>query len=172
MEANHFEKKMLKHFIGYVEERDEYQQEAIYRILANACLYAFYLATILMLISLIIDTAHHTFSFGTMSLFIVQQFISYFTVNKLKKTGIAETEYDLETDYNNKIYVLKRKSIISGIQWSFSMMIMIEFLFPTIANRTITMNWFSMVVWIIAGAAFGLWVYFQQKKNIKLFKDS
>ncbi|WP_018883466.1 DUF3278 domain-containing protein [Paenibacillus massiliensis] len=112
---------MIKHFIGYVEDRDEYQLEAINRILADACLYAFYLTTILMLINLIIDTAHHTFSFGTMSLFIVQQFISYFTVYKLKKTGIAETEYDLEKDYNNKIHVFKVKCIIYGIKWIFSM---------------------------------------------------
>ena len=36
---NKFEKTLLKHNIGYLDERDEYQQGVIYETLATANLY-------------------------------------------------------------------------------------------------------------------------------------
>ncbi|KUP26412.1 hypothetical protein [Paenibacillus sp. DMB5] len=99
---------MLKPFIGYLEERDEYQQGEIHKILAGACMYAFFLTTGLMLISLVIDTLNHSFTFGTVALFLVNQFLSYFIMFRLRKTGIAETEFEIEADYE---YFLQKSDI-------------------------------------------------------------
>ena len=51
---NKFEKTLLKHNIGYLDERDEYQQGVIYETLATANLYLSYLLIICMVISLIL----------------------------------------------------------------------------------------------------------------------
>lgn len=169
---SNMEKRMLKPFIGYLEERDEYQQGEIQKILAGACMYAFFLTTGLMLISLIIDTLNHSFTFGTVALFLVNQFLSYFIMFRLRKTGIAETEYAIEADYEKTIKALKKKFFLAGTQWGFTMIILMEFLLPAIAGKKLEIHPFSIIVWIIAGAAFGICTYFLQKRNIKLIKDN
>lgn len=51
---NKLETKLLKHYIGYEQPRDEYQQGVINETLTTANLYTFYLLTICMVISLIL----------------------------------------------------------------------------------------------------------------------
>lgn len=164
---SNLEKKMLKPFVGYLEERDEYQQGEIYKILAGACMHAFYLTTVLMLISLIVDTMNRTFSFGTIALFIVNQLVSYYILFRLRKTGIAETEYDIEADYQKTIKTLKKKFTLAGIQWGFTMIVLMEFLLPALAGEELKIRWSSLLIWFIGGAAFGVVTYFLQKRNIK-----
>jgi hypothetical protein len=43
---------LLKRYVGYVNERDEYQKSKIYQTLANANLLTMYLISLFMLISL------------------------------------------------------------------------------------------------------------------------
>ncbi|MEK4848316.1 DUF3278 domain-containing protein [Paenibacillus sp. FSL H7-0756] len=161
------EKRMLKPFIGYSEERDEYQRAEIHRILAVACMQALYLTSGLMLISLIIDTLNHTFTFGTMALFIVQQFVAYYILIRLRKTGVAETEYDTDADYEQIIKALKKKFFLAGAQWGITMFVLMEFLFPALAGDKIDIRLFNILIWCTAGAAFGIITYFLQKRNIK-----
>ncbi|MEK5447620.1 DUF3278 domain-containing protein [Paenibacillus sp. FSL R7-0331] len=168
---NNLEKRMLKPFVGYLEERDEYQQGEIHKILASACMHAFYVTTALMLISLIVDTINGTFTFGTIALFIVNQFVAYYIQIRLKKTGIAETEYDAEADYERTILRLKKKFIFAGAQWGFTMLILMEFLLPALAGEKLEIHLFSILIWLLAGAAFGICTYFLQKRNIKMFKE-
>ncbi|MEK4045224.1 DUF3278 domain-containing protein [Paenibacillus sp. FSL H8-0048] len=164
---SNMEKRMLKPFVGYIKERDEYQQGEIHRILAGACMHALYLTSGLMLISLIMDTIHHTFTFGTMALFIVQQFLAYYILIRLRKTGVAETEYDSDADYEQIINALKKKYFLAGAQWGITMFILMEFLFPALAGEKIEIHLFNILLWCIAGAAFGIITYFLQKRNIK-----
>ncbi|AIQ44963.1 hypothetical protein R70723_02870 [Paenibacillus sp. FSL R7-0273] len=168
---NHLEKRMLKPFIGYLEERDEYQQGEIYKILAGACMYAFYLTTGLMLISLIADTINHTFTFGTIALFMVNQFLAYYIHIRLRKTGIAETEYDAEADYEQTVKALKKKFIFAGAQFGLTMLVLMEFLLPTLAGEKLDIQLVPILIWLLAGAAFGICTYFLQKRNIKMFKE-
>lgn len=162
---------MLKHFVGYIEDRDEYQQGVINKVLAKACMYIFFLTTILMLISLIIDTMNHTFTFGTIALLIVQQFVSYYVFTKLKKAGITDSEYDIEADYKIKINQLKRGCLIAGAQWGFIMLVLMEFLLPTLAGEEVRLDLVSCGIWIVAGGVFGTVLYFMQRKNIKMVKE-
>ncbi|MFC6653480.1 DUF3278 domain-containing protein [Paenibacillus rhizoplanae] len=164
---SNMEKRMLKPFVGYMEERDEYQRGEIHRVLAGACMHALYLTSGLMLISLIMDTIHHTFTFGTMALFIVQQFVAYYILIRLRKTGVAETEYDIDADYEKTIKALKKKFFLAGAQWGFTMLVLMEFLFPALAGEKIEIHLFNILVWCIMGAAFGIITYFLQKRNIK-----
>ncbi|CAM4408630.1 hypothetical protein [Paenibacillus typhae] len=164
---SNLEKRMLKPFIGYLDERDEYQQGEIYKILAGACMHAFYLTTGLMLISLIVDTINRTFTFGTIALFIVNQLVSYNILFRLRKTGIAETEYDIEADYKKIITGLRKKFTLAGIQWGFTMLILMEFLLPALAGEELEIHWFSPLIWFISGAAFGVVTYFFKKEMLK-----
>ncbi|XZK25794.1 hypothetical protein ACSXBQ_11760 [Clostridium perfringens] len=109
---NKFEKTLLKHNIGYLDERDEYQQGVIYETLATANLYLSYLLIICMVISLIFDGINHSLTFGTFALAALQFGNSCYILNKLKKSGAYETEvYD---DYTYNIEIKKTMYNISN----------------------------------------------------------
>lgn len=100
---NKFEKTLLKHNIGYLDERDEYQQGVIYETLATANLYLSYLLIICMVISLIFDGVNHSLTFGTFALAALQFGNSCYILNKLKKSGAYETEVYDDYTYNMEI---------------------------------------------------------------------
>lgn len=77
------EQKLLKHFVGLIDDRDEYQQKMIYKVLADANMITFILLTMSMMISFIWDAWHHIISLGTIFLFLIQQFKSYYILLKI-----------------------------------------------------------------------------------------
>ncbi|MGU8957931.1 hypothetical protein ACV3VX_07725 [Clostridium perfringens] len=90
---NKFEKTLLKHNIGYLDERDEYQQGVIYETLATANLYLSYLLIICMVISLIFDGINHSLTFGTFALAALQFGNSCYILNKLKKVELMKQRF-------------------------------------------------------------------------------
>ncbi|RDY22644.1 DUF3278 domain-containing protein [Romboutsia maritimum] len=149
------EEKLFKHYIGYLEERDEYQQSVIYKTLAKANMYSFYLISLLMMVSLIFDSVNHRFTFGTVALFFIQQFNAYYVSIKLRKSGVDTTEFDDNTTYLIQLKKLKKQARMAGIQWGLSMLIMMDYIFPALEGEKIKLDLISVIVWTCGGALFG-----------------
>ncbi|WP_042274389.1 DUF3278 domain-containing protein [[Clostridium] dakarense] len=164
---NKLENKLLKHYIGYVEERDEYQQGIINETLTTANLYTFYLLTICMLVSLIFDSINHKLTFGTFAMFFIQQFNAYYILIKLRKSGVDKTEFDDNATYSTQLKKSKKQTIIAAIQWGFSMLVMMEYIFPTLLGERINIGLFQIIVWICATLFFGTSCYIIAKSKLK-----
>lgn len=161
------EEKLFKRYIGYIDDRDEYQKSVIYMILAKLNMYLFYLTSILMLISLLFDTIHHRFTFGTFALFFIQQFNAYYILIKLRKSRVDITEFYDNNTYQNQLKKLKKQSSVAGIQWAFFMIVMNNYILPTISGDSIILNLNSFIIWILGGVFFGVIIYFFGKVKIK-----
>lgn len=166
------EEKLFKRYIGFIDERDEYQKSVIYKTLSKLNMYSFYLISILMLISLIFDTISHRFTFGTFALFFIQQFNAYYILIKLRKSGVDITEVYDNVTYLKQVKKLKKQSIIAGIQWAFFMIIMNSYIFPSLLGENIIVNIKSIVVWSLGGLSFGLGLYFIGKVKLRKFASN
>ena len=167
MKTKLLEEKLFKRYLGFLDERDEYQKSVIYETLSKLNMYSFYLINILMFISLIFDTINHTFTFGTFSLLVIQQFSSYYILIKLKKTGVDITEFYDDASYTAEVKKLKKKSIIAGLEWGISMLIFMQYILPTLSGKGVQINLFIVIVWVCAGAFFGIGIYFISKQKLK-----
>lgn len=157
----------LSSFMGLDMTNDEYQRQQGYIILANCFNYLFYLIAASMLISLIWDISHQTFSTGTILIFLILQGISIFIINQNRKTQSDITEVYSDEDYQSEINKLKRQSFKLGLYWGTCMYVMIEILFKIISGETYEFDWFNLFIWIIGGLFFGLSMYFIRKMKIK-----
>ena len=167
MKIKILEEKLFQRYIGFIDERDEYQRSVIYETLSKLNMYSFYLINTLMFISLIFDTINHTFTFGTFALLCIQQFNSYYILIKLKKKGVDTTEFYDENSYRKAIKNLRKKSIIAALQWGLSMFILMSYIFPTLEGESIRVNLISVIIWTLAGAFFGLSIYLLAKTKVK-----
>ncbi|CEN29936.1 MAG: hypothetical protein ACLUG9_16995 [Paraclostridium sordellii] len=165
---NKLKKNLLKLYIGYLEERDEYQQCVIYKTLAITNIYSFYLLSVCMMVSLIFDSINHTLTFGTIALVFIQQFNTYYIFNKLRKNGIDKTEFYDDITYSRQIKKLRKQAIITGIQWGFYMLLMMEYIFPTLLGERISIDLFEVLLWLFGGVLFGGSMYILGK--LKLIK--
>ena len=165
------EQKLLKRFVGFIDDRDEYQQKMIYKVLADANIITFILLTISMMISFIWDAWHHTISLGTIFLFLIQQFNSYYILSKTKKYDVVKTEVFDEETYQKELRKIKRGAIIAGINWGIFMFGWMEFLFPLILHEPIELKWFNVGVWVVTSMMFGGSMYVVGKGKLKLVKE-
>lgn len=161
------EEKLFKHYIGYLDERDEYQKSIIYNTLAKVNMYSFYLISILMMGSLIFDSINHQFTFGTFALFFIQQFNAYYIFIKIRKSGVDTTEFYDNTTYILQLKRLKKQSMMAGIQWGLWMLIMMEYIFPVLEGEKIEVGLISFVIWTCGGAFFGGTMYLFGKLKLK-----
>lgn len=164
---NKLEKNLLHPYIGYSEAKDEYQQNSIYKTLAVANVYSFYLLSFFMIISLIFDSINHKLTFGTFALFFVHQFNSYYIPNKLRKSGLNEIKVDGDINYSNAIKKLRKQMVIAGIQWGFSMFVLMEYIFPTLCGDPINIGLSEVLPWVCGGIFFGGTMYILGKSNLK-----
>ncbi|MBC6004897.1 hypothetical protein H8891_13975 [Paeniclostridium sp. NSJ-45] len=160
------EEKLFKHYIGYLDERDEYQQSVIYKTLAKVNMYSFYLISILMMGSLIFDSVNHRFTFGTVALFFIQQFNAYYISIKLRKSGVDATKFYDNTTYLLQLKKLKKQAIMAGTQWGLGMLIMMDYIFPGLEGEQIRIDLISVITWTLGGAFFGGAMYFFGKLKI------
>lgn len=169
---NKLEKNFLKRYIGYLDARDEYQQGVIYKTLAIANMYSFYLLSFFMMVSLIFDSINHKLTFGTFALFFIQQFNAYYILIKLRKSGVDKTEFDDTVTYSTQIKKLRKQNIIAGIQWGFCMFVMMEYIFPTLDGEIINIGLSEIIKWTCGGIFFGGSMYILGKSNLKKVDDN
>lgn len=161
------EEKLFKYYIGYLDERDEYQQSVIYKIIAKVNMYSFYLISILMMGSLIFDSINHRFTFGTVALFFIQQFNAYYISIKLRKSGVDSTEFYDDTTYLLQLKKAKKQAIMAGTQWGLGMLIMMDYIFPALEGEQIRLSLISVIIWTCGGAFFGGFMYLFGKLKLK-----
>ncbi|AYV70165.1 DUF3278 domain-containing protein [Bacillus circulans] len=159
--------KILNRFIGVYDDRDEYQLYEIHKELAFSGIMLWYLTTLLMIISLIIDTIHHTLSFATPSLFIVNMIYAILTLIKIRKKQLDETDCASIEEYEEKKKQLKKSSFLAGIQWGLSMLILMEYVFPYLSTGELNLEWWNVLIWLLGGMLFGMTMYLFSKSKLQ-----
>jgi hypothetical protein len=162
---------LLKRYVGYVNERDEYQKSKIYQTLANANLLTMYLISLFMLISLGWDAMHQQFTLGTILLFLAQQINSYYILFKMRKYQLAHSEFYDEASYQAAAKGLKRKAVWAGANWGIIMFVMMNFVFPALGKEPIHVTWISVAIYVVTGALFGSTMYALARSQLKLIKE-
>ena len=158
---------ILNHFIGAFDERDEYQKQEIYKELALSGMIFYYLSMLLMVVSLVIDTFNNEMSIITPILVILNIGYSGYIGYRLRKKQLDTSDCATPEEYNAKKAKLKRSCIIASIQWGLSMVVMMEYIFPFIGGEDLSLSWFSILVWIIGGIAFGFFLYLMSKSKLQ-----
>lgn len=159
--------KFLKYFINTVNDRDEYQLREIYKELAFSGILLWYLTLLIMFISLIIDTVNNTLNFSTIALFLLVMVYSINIVLRLRKKRLDDTDCASLEEYKDKKEKLKKKSTIAGITWAVFMFIMMQYIFPFLSYGSIDVSWWGVLIWGIAGLAFGTIIYWSSVSKLQ-----
>lgn len=160
-------KTLQKHYIGYIDERDEYQQRVISEILATANIYLSYLLIIALVGSLIFDGVNHSLSFGTVALTLLQVINSCYISERIRKSGVDETEFYDDKSYSMQIKKLKRQCTIGAIQWGIFCFAVMQYMWPWILGEAINIDVSKVIIWSIASIIFGTGIYSMGKSKIK-----
>jgi purine-cytosine permease-like protein len=158
--------KILNHFIGAIDERDEYQKQEIFKELAFSGIIMWYLAIITMGISLVMDTIHETVSPVTIFLFIVIMVYSVLITARIRKKHLDETDCMSQEEYNQKKRKLKKSTTFMGVIFGAGMFVMNDFIFPYLSNEGVSLNKGSLS-FIFGGLFFGFFMYAFSKMKLK-----
>lgn len=104
--------KILQRYMGFHNQRDEYQKNEMYHVLANGTIYMFGLVTLSLITSLCWDVYFQQFSAATPILLVIQLFIYLYNTLNGRKVR-QEGEKELIESYNQKHY-LHQLSILKG----------------------------------------------------------
>jgi Ca2+/Na+ antiporter len=159
--------KFLKYFIGTIEDRDEYQLREIYKELAFSGILLWYLLLLLMFTSLIIDTIHNTLNFSTIALFVLTMIYAVNIVSRLRKKRLDDTDCASIEEYKVKKRQIKKKSTFLGIIWGVFMLVMMQYIFPFLSYGSIDISWRYVLIWGIAGLAFGTIIYWSSVSKLQ-----
>ena len=159
--------QIFNHFIGAIDDRDEYQQQEIYKELAFSGIILYYLLMLLMGTSLIIDLVQQTFSLITPILLIVTIGYSGFLMKRLNKKEWMATDCATPEEYEMNVHRLKRSSTLAGISWGLMMLLWMEYLMPLISREEISFSWVGVISWGIGGVFFGIMMYFFAKSKLE-----
>ena len=168
---NKVKKHMLHRFVGFLGERDEYQEKIIYEVLGNANMLTFALLTIGTLVSFIWDSVHGTISLGTILLLLIQQFNSFYIVLKMKKYKVDQTEFYTQESLDKAIRKVKIKSVWAGIDWGIWMFVWLHIVFPVLWKEPINISWFDGITMIMISGWFGGCMYALARSKFKLVKE-
>ncbi|WP_040984794.1 DUF3278 domain-containing protein [Oceanobacillus jeddahense] len=160
--------KLLTSFIGAIDDRDEYQQQEIYKELAFSGILLWYLSMLIMLVSLIIDTIHNTFSFSTSALLILNMIYAVMLTSRLRKKQLDSTDCASLEEYQKKKQQLKKSSAFAGVFWGFFMLILMQYVFPYLSTGEIDAGWQHLLIWGAAGILFGTIVYRFSKSKLQI----
>ncbi|MES5849433.1 MULTISPECIES: DUF3278 domain-containing protein [unclassified Bacillus cereus group] len=162
-----WEEKLYKHFIGAIDERDEYQKQEINKELAFSGMILWYLNMIAMFIMLIVDTINNTMSIGTIITFIINMIYAGYLIRNIEKKKLNDTECTTKEEYLEKKKKLKKQSLKAGIYFSFQMFILMCYIFPYLSSGTISISLFDIIIWSGGGIFFGVSIYLVALSNLK-----
>ncbi|MEN1968429.1 DUF3278 domain-containing protein [Lentibacillus sp. N15] len=159
--------KILKRFIGAIDDRDEYQLQEIHKELAFSGILLWGLTLILMFISLVIDTIHNTLTFITPALLIVNMVYAIKVVSKLRKKNLDDIDCATMEEYKEKKKGLKKSSTIAGVAWGITMLIFMQYIFPYLSVGEIDVSWWNVLIWAFAGVFFGIATYWLSRSKLR-----
>lgn len=160
-------KKILNHFIGAIDDRDEYQQQEIYKELAYSGMLLWFLIMLLMFASVVVDTIYNKLSFVTPALLIINMVYAVKIVSSLRKKHLDGTDCASIEEYNEKKKNLKKSSAFAGIQWGLFMIIFMQYILPYLSTGEIDVSWQSVLTWVVAGIFFGSALYWFSKSKLQ-----
>ncbi|GIO17553.1 hypothetical protein J18TS1_06530 [Oceanobacillus oncorhynchi subsp. incaldanensis] len=158
--------KLLTSFIGTIDNRDEYQQQEIYKELALSGMLLWTISMLVMFVNLIIDTMHQTLSFSTTALFIINMFYAVTISARLRKKHLDNTDCASLEEYQQKKKQLKKSSTFAGFFWGFFMLAMMQYVFPYLSTGETNASWQSVLIWGAAGIFLGLGLYWFSKSKL------
>src|SRR5699024_9713291 len=132
--------RLLNGIIGAINNRDEYQRQEIHQQLAFSGILLWGLTMILMMISLVIDTMHHTLTFLTPALLIINMVYAFTTISKLQKKHVLDTDCATLEEYNEKKKYLKRSAILAAVMWSIFMLVCMQYIYPYLSSGAINVS--------------------------------
>lgn len=159
--------KIINHFIGAIDNRNEYQQQEIYKELAFSGILLWYLTMSLMFISLIIDTIQNTLSLATPLLLVINMIYAIIVMIRIRKKHLDETDCASIEEYEEKRKQLKKASSLAGIQWGLFMLILMEYVSPYLSTGEIDVRWWGILTWALGGMFFGMIMYWLSKSKLK-----
>ena len=159
--------QIFNHFIGAIDERDEYQQQEIYKELAFSGILLYYTTMLLMMISFIIDLVTQSFSFITPILLVVNIGYSFLIVMRTNKKEWMSTDCATPEEYAMNIQKLKRSNTFVGICWGLMMLFWMEYLMPLISGEEVSFSWIGLISWGIGGVLFGVAMYYFAKSKLE-----
>lgn len=159
--------KLLKRFIGAIDDRDEYQLQEIHKELAFSGIFLWCMTMLVMFASLVVDTVQNTLTFITVALFIVNMIYAIRIVAKLRKKHLDGTDCATIEEYREKKKQLRKQSTIAGVAWAVTMLILMQYVFPYLSTGEIDASWQKILIWVIAGIFFGATLYWFAKSKLQ-----
>ncbi|GGN53549.1 DUF3278 domain-containing protein [Oceanobacillus indicireducens] len=159
--------KLINRFIGAIDDRDEYQQQEIYKELALSGMLLWYLTMLLMVVGLIVDTIHNKLSFLTPALFIINMVYAGIIMSRLRKKQLDDTDCASIEEYEEKKKRLKKSSTFGGVLWGLFMLIFMQYVFPYLSTGEIDVSWLKVLIWGIGGIFFGSMMYWFSKSKLQ-----
>lgn len=159
--------KLIKRFIGAIDDRDEYQLQEIHKELAFSGILLWCLTMLLMFASLVVDTIHNTLTFITPALLIINMVYAIIVVSKLRKKRLDDTDCASIEEYKEKKKRLKKSSTIAGVAWGIFMFIFMQYIFPYLSIGEIDVSWWDVLIWVFAGVFFGTATYWFSRSKLR-----
>ncbi|MEN2465496.1 DUF3278 domain-containing protein [Ornithinibacillus sp. JPR2-1] len=159
--------KMLNHFIGVMDNRDEYQQQEIYRELAFSGMLLWSLSMLLMLVSIVVDTIQNTLSIATPALLVINMIYAFYITLRMRKKGLDSTDCASNEEYKEKMKYLRKKCTYVGILMGLTLLVFNQYLFPYLSTGEMDASWANLFSCVIAGLFFGLVMYWYSKSKLQ-----
>ncbi|MCZ0702960.1 dolichol kinase [Natronobacillus azotifigens] len=158
--------KILNRFIGVFDDRDEYQRNQIYEELAFSGILLWFLTTLLMVISFVMDVFQNSLSFATIALIIINMVYAIIITIRLRKKRLDETDCASLEEYEEKKRHLKKASFFAGGLYAFFMLVFMEYALPYLSDRQIG-DRLGILTWLFTGLIFGMTMYFTKKSKLQ-----
>jgi hypothetical protein len=158
--------QIFRRFVGAFDERDEYQNNEIYKELAFSGIILYYFTMLIMVISLIIDTITNNFSIITPALILLNVVYAGIITYRLNKKQLDMTDCATAEEYEMKKKRLKRTSTFAGIFWGLAMILWMEYIMPLLGGEEVIFSWIDALIWLIGGIVFGVCIYSYAKSRL------
>ena len=161
--------RMKRRLIGLEGPLDEAQWHEVDRALSGTAAYTFSMTSLLAQLSLIWDAYSHqrvTVSFGTMALFVLlmgQGLFAWWGIRGNKALRQPPLSAD---EHSRRLRTLKKQSILSGVGWGVTMIVLMQGVLPWAAGMPLKVNALSIVVWLVGGAFFGGMMYLVGRRKL------
>ena len=162
--------RMKRRLVGLEGPLDEAQWHEVDRVLSGSAAYTFFCTCLLLLLSLIWDAYSHqrvTVSFGSMALFILLMCQSVYAWLGMRGNEALRQPPVPADEHSERLRTLKKQSILSGVGWGVTMIVLMHGILPWAAGMPLKMNAVFIVIWLVGGAFFGGMMYLIGRRKLE-----